>query len=939
MKRIGRIVVLLFLPVTLIAATALAQKPEPRIRGTIMDANREVLAGSRARVAQQGTDVGAVAPETTIPGITLVFKRSPEQESALEALLAAQQNARSPLYHQWLSPDAFRARFGVADEDIAATEAWLQSHGFRIDGAGADRITFSGTAAEVQDAFGTELHYYQVDGERHFAPEADLTLPAKVAAMTAAVLHLSDFRPKPEVRVQTHPRSDFTSVSTQTHYLTPKDLFTMYDFPAALQQKFGGAGQGIAVVGQSYVNTSNSSKVAVFQDNLTELDAITPVLVPGSGIEAVSPGAEEEANVDLEYTSGIAPNANIFYVFVGNNQNYDVLDALAFAITQDIAPVVSVSYGFCETSMSATELDQGNALLEQAAAQGQTVVAAAGDGGSTGCGSPGAGQWPLAVGYPASSPYVTAVGGTQMAAGTFASGASQYWAGAVTFDTKTSLLSYAPEVVWNEDSQLNGLAAGGGGVSTHFARPAWQSGVPGIASGAFRLLPDIALQASVESPGFLVCLDNPFLLDSAGQPVSCSNGLTSGGNNYTTSGGTSFAAPVFAGFVAILNQMKQASGQGNINPALYQLASTPASYSSVFHDITSGTNACVTGVGGCVAPGSSAYAAGLGYDEATGLGSIDFAHLAGAWPLSAPANMLVTTTQIVSPGYTALPGASIRLQINVQTSDWTVNDTLVPTGSVSIAVDGAVVEPALAFSQTSSYNSLATANFSFTAPSSAGSHLVRVAYSGDATHSPSVAIYSVMVGNVTASGGFTLSAGNVTVANGGTGSTQILVTPSGGYTGRILWSISATSSTGGPDYCYNIGSEPVNGPTTIKLGLGVGTGCNSSLPSPDARASVGAAGNGGGRSAWGGTSKIAICMGLLLFGLGGRRRMRLRARLLAVVLLAVMGVGLNGCGGNGGGGDGGGGSNSKYLYTFTVTGSDSVNQSITTSTTFMMTID
>ncbi len=175
--------------------------------------------------------MGAVPPAMTIPGMTLVFKRTVAQENALQELLAAQQNPASPLYHQWLTPDTFAARFGIADEDIAATETWLQSRGFHIESKalGRDRITFSGNVAQVQAAFGTELHYYQTDGEMHFAPQSDLTLPTELASMTAAVLHLSNFRPKPNITVQTNAHPNFTTLATQTHYLGPKDIATMYD--------------------------------------------------------------------------------------------------------------------------------------------------------------------------------------------------------------------------------------------------------------------------------------------------------------------------------------------------------------------------------------------------------------------------------------------------------------------------------------------------------------------------------------------------------------------------------------------------------------------------------------------------------------------------------------------------------------------------------------
>jgi subtilase family serine protease len=276
----------------------------------------------------------------TVPGITLVFKRSAEQENALQELLAAQQNTASALYHQWLTPDTFAARFGVADEDIAATEAWLQSRGFHIESTARsrDRITFSGNAAQVQAAFGTELHYYRTEGELHFAPNNDLTLPTELASMTAAVLHLSNFRPKSNIKVQTNTHPNYTTLATQAHYLGPKDIFTMYDVNLNALEPLGvvSSGSSLAVVGQSYVDTSSSSVIWHFQ-GFSELAAtpVSAVLVPGSGVEAISPGDAGESEIDLEYASGIDGNALIFLVYVGDNQNYDVFDALAFAIASN----------------------------------------------------------------------------------------------------------------------------------------------------------------------------------------------------------------------------------------------------------------------------------------------------------------------------------------------------------------------------------------------------------------------------------------------------------------------------------------------------------------------------------------------------------------------------------------------------------------------------
>jgi subtilase family serine protease len=403
-----------------------AQGPAPRLGKGITDTARVVLSQSRTPRVHAAQDLGPVSPDMAVPGITLVFRRSATQEAALEALLTAQQDPASSLYHRWLTPEIFAARFGVAEEDIATTESWLVSHYFHIDNVARsrDRITFSGTAAQVQAAFGAELHHYRAEGELHFAPASDLTLPAELASVTTAVLHLSDFRPKPSVKAMTGARPDYTSFSTQAHYLAPNDVRTMYDVKP--DNNSYGTGQGLAIVGQSFVN---GSSIGTFQTSLTQYTPINYVLVPGTGVEALSPGDESESEIDLEYASGIAQSANIFFVFVGDDENYSVFDALTFAITQRIAPVVSISYGVCEPLLTPSDLDQYNALFEEASTQGQTVVAAAGDSGSTACapdsaaqGVTPAEQQELSVNFPASSPNVTAVGGTQMTAGSFTAG-------------------------------------------------------------------------------------------------------------------------------------------------------------------------------------------------------------------------------------------------------------------------------------------------------------------------------------------------------------------------------------------------------------------------------------------------------------------------------------------------------------------------------------
>ncbi len=928
--RLSFVVLLFSLPV-------FAQMPVPRFTGPISDANKTVLAHSRTPRVRAGQDLGPVEPDILIPGITLVFRRSADQEAALQQLLTEQQTRGSRFYHQWLTPDTFAARFGVADSDITTTENWLSSQGFRIDNVARsrDRITFSGTAKQVQATFGAALHHYKVDGELHMAPAADLSLPAKLTPAVGAILHLSDFRPKPNWKIPA--RGDYTDYPSGNHYLTPADINTMYQASIPPTLNIGDA--GIAVAGQSYVNTGTSSSLASFGNS-----GPSQVLVPGSGVEAVFYGDEGESEIDLEYSSAIVGRP-VYFVFVGDNANYSVFDAIAYAIAEDIAPVVSVSYGSCEPALSSTELDQNNALYEEAAAQGQTLIASAGDSGSTSCapyttadGVSVAEQQELAVNFPASSPYFVAVGGTQMAAGTFAASNTTYWLPQnEPFTPTASLLSYVPEVPWNEGSAVYGIQAGGGGPSSYFPRPAWQSSFPGMPAGSYRMLPDIALQSSVQSPGYVLCTDDPTIYFAEGQTASCANGLDGSNGAVTVAGGTSFAAPIFAGYIALLNQATGSMGQGNINPVLYGLASNAGTYASVFHDITSGSTGCVTGATNCTPTAESSYAAGTGYDLATGLGSLNIGALAAAWPAAANANLQVPAVEVEINTYTAAPGESVPLQIYVGTTAGDINQTA-PTGNVAVLVDGTVVNPALALTPGAAYDNNALATYNVVAPSVAGGHVFTVNYLGDATHAKATGNLSLIVGDVLASGGLTLSAGNVTVNNGSSASTTVTITPNGGYSGAVMWSLSvagasATSITG----CYSIAPVRVSGATTDQLTIGTGAACTSAKANAQKLFRV-VANRAAAEDLPGLTAMGAVYTGLLF---GGSFVSRRRKRSCCWVVLLLL-TAASGCGGSGGGQSATGPSNPAPVtstLTATLTGADSVNGLITASTTFTITVD
>ena len=632
-----------------IGASAFAAQSVPsRIAQEINPNSTMALPGTLSpRIAPQ-FDTGRLDPATPIAGMTLWLMPTPEQQAELNALVKAQQTPGSPEYHQWLTPAEFANNFGLSPADIAKIEKWLQSQGFNVDRVANSRlsITFSGTAGQVESAFQTEMHHYLVNGETHFANSTNISIPSALAGIVRGVGNLNDFRPQPQHRFQTAGAPavspDFTSAQSGDHFLTPDDIATIYDIDPAYSAGYNGSGQTIAIVGQSAVNLSD---IEAFQ-SAAGLTVKAPTMTLVAGTSATVAGDEAESDLDLEYAGGIARGATIDFVYTGTNTNDDVYNALQYAVDNKLAPIISISYGTCEADLTASDFSALDAVLEQGASQGQSIIAAAGDDGSTACYAnlttnkpPTTEEEELSVNFPASSAYVTALGGTEFPAADVAAGNTQYWKSTSGSDVISSALSYIPEQAWNDDSAAVGsqygaqyaLSSGGGGVSTFATRPSWQTGVTGISSGSYRLVPDISLDSSANNAGYLFCTSDTSAW-STGQKASCNDGFRdSSTQDLTVAGGTSFAAPVFAGMLALINEKTSSSGQGVAASKLYSLASSSATYALAFHDITQGGNQCTAGSTYCSSAGESEYPAGPGYDEATGLGSVDFNNLLTAW--------------------------------------------------------------------------------------------------------------------------------------------------------------------------------------------------------------------------------------------------------------------------------------------------------------------
>ncbi len=674
--------------------------PESRIRGVVEGAGAVALRGNVNRSAIPERDRGALDLSAPIHGMRIILGQTNEQAAALDQLLEDQRNPSSPDYQRWLTPEEYGERFGVSDNDLAQLASWLQSQGFTVDQVARAHnwIAFSGTAGQVRDAFRTELHHYEADGKSHFANATDPLIPASLMGVVDAIRGLDDFRPEPQR--QTFKAIPDFNASNGFHYIGPADLATIYDIQALYSEGFDGAGQKLVIAGQTDINLSD---IRAFRAQFA-LPAKDPQLVLVGSDPGTNQSDRIEANLDLEWSGAVARNATIIYVYSQN-----VFQSVEYAIDQNLAPVISVSYGGCETAATLSF----RTLAQQANAEGITWLNASGDSGAAGCDSDGeraASQGP-AVTFPADIPEVTAVGGSE-----FDEGSSNYWSAQNGSGLK-SALSYIPEEAWNDTSQGYGLASGGGGASALYAKPWWQTG-PGVPNDQTRDVPDVSLTASGDHDGYVIY----------------SGGLIS-------VGGTSASSPSFAGIVAILNQYLTAKGAlakpglGNINPSLYSLA---ASTTGLFHDITKGNNVvpCALGSKGC-GSGSFGYAAAAGYDLATGLGSVDAYNLVTGWTSLAPA---VGTKATLSAGPAAITSSGTTA---LTASITAVAGSNAPTGSVAFSLAGTPLGSAALISGSSS---TATATLSVKASSLAvGNNAITASYTPAGNFSASTAAATVTV--------------------------------------------------------------------------------------------------------------------------------------------------------------------------------------------------
>lgn len=616
------------------------------------------LLSSRPAWATTENDLGEVDPTLQLTHLTILLNRTPERQAAFDELLREQQDPQSPNFHHWLTPVQLGKQFGAPVQDVAALSTWLQSRGLRVDRVSNSRvrIEFSGSAASVSSAFRADLHAFMVDGDRRIAPAAPPRIPASLARSVATVLGLETVHMRPHYRlrgsqsaagVPVQPEFSNCSGTSCSHYVTPADFASIYDVNSVYQRGINGAGQTIAILGRAKVYLPDIENF----ERLTGLAIKDPIItVPPNGIDPGPPqstssgantfGDQGEATLDVTRATSVAPGATINLVISGNAATTSGLQIAAeYVVDSAVAPIMSISFGACESTAGSSSATFIENLFSQAAAEGVSVFVSSGDGGAAGCDkqsvAPPAAQF-ASPNVNCASGYATCVGGTEFSD---TGNPNAYWSS--NSSKLGSALGYIPEGAWNEPVNAAGniqVAASGGGVSAFIATPTWQAGagVPGMQG---RYSPDVSFTASSHD-GYFGCFA------ASGNP--CVVG-SNGGFRFSVFSGTSASAPSMAGIAALLNQ-QMGSGQGNLNPRLYALAKTPSN--GVFHDITVATS----GVFNCtpdtpsmcnnsmpsstsLSGGLAGYTVGPGYDLVTGLGSVDVGNLLSQWAAALPGQL------------------------------------------------------------------------------------------------------------------------------------------------------------------------------------------------------------------------------------------------------------------------------------------------------------
>ena len=671
-------------------STQAQAQAKPRITTAIDNSVVARIPGSTHPLAQATNDRGRVDGNLPMRRMLLLLSPSTQQQAALGAFLNRVHDKGSSDYQHWLTPEQFGAQFGAAQADLDRINGWLTAEGFSTDAIAAGRqwIEFSGTAAQVERAFHTEMHHYSTKGETHVANAGDISIPAALLPVVRGVLSLNDFRKHAmhQKGFTVHRdastgklRPDFTLPTTRGdfHFIAPGDFSRIYNTLPLLNAGTDGTGTSIAIVARSNIQLSD---VQTFRQ-IFGLPSNDPVFIfngPDPG-----PADEVEAALDTQWSGAVAPRATIKLVITGSTFTSDGSDlSLAYIVDHRVAPILSSSFGQCEEFLGPSGNAFFNATYEQAAAEGITVFVSSGDEGAAGCDPPISlfpAQGGLNVNGLASTPFNIAVGGTQFDE---AGEDANFWLANNRADL-SSAIGYVPEKVWNETCDpttdanqcgdgLFSLFASSGGQSScvdseisgnnivclsGYPKPAWQAGST-IPNDHVRDLPDVSLTAAGNHDGYLICVEGTC-------QTATVNGQTVLENAFVV-GGTSASTPSMAGIMALVEQ-RRGEFQGLANFNFYQLAAGE-DFSScnsslltnplqptncIFQDTTAGNNSV---------PGLTGFNAVPGFDLATGLGSVNATELVENWN---SAQKLGTQTTLTAGATVSQHGQGLPIRVAV----------------------------------------------------------------------------------------------------------------------------------------------------------------------------------------------------------------------------------------------------------------------------------
>ena len=499
------------IPLALVAAAFFAL---PVARATL-------LRGNVPKILARSQWVSPHNPLGTVPVMIALKLRHPH---ALDAFLRAVRDPSSPLYRQFLTPQEFTHLYGPSPATVARVKAYLRAQGFTVTGVSRNLMFVRATAstAVVERAFSVSIDDYVHNNVRFYAASSDPRLPSSVAPYVQAVLGLND---APLFRPMLVPNRRVSAQSTPSGY-SPQQIATAYDWPSITNTQ-NGSGVIIANATAESSNLSTSDLDTFWNTYGLPTHTVNVINVGGSG---GSTGGTIETTIDEERSGAMAPGATLDVYDAASATDSDFTSTYNTIVNDNTAQVMTTSWGEPESDASSSTLTSDDNIFKQAAAQGISVFAAAGDNGS----SDGTSNSDTAD-YPSSDPYVVACGGTTL--------------------TLNSNNTIASEIAWSST---------GGAVSAVFSEPSWQVG-NGVPQNGYRNTSDIAMDADPNT-GYSVYE----------------------GGSWSVYGGTSFVAPQMAGLIAVKDS-ETGTRLGQTNSLLYNDANT-SNYASDFNDITSGSN-------------------------------------------------------------------------------------------------------------------------------------------------------------------------------------------------------------------------------------------------------------------------------------------------------------------------------------------------------------